>query len=144
MALGSTDYRPEGFGGRNNYRSFFMNGFSVILFSVLVSSSAFAMNCKTSSCESANAVMQVLESPKTPAQARDLLIRALNGPLKKSKVAILKNEVADAAAGTIYRSIQVGVEDLAGDDEGYSFVYEILVKTVDGAVKNVQIKLIAG
>lgn len=95
-------------------------------------------------CLGAQAVFDVLQSKSTPKMARELLVASLNGPTKNTNTAILSNTVVDAAAGTAYRSIQVGVDDLKDEDNGWGTVYEILVKTVGGKVVEVKVQGIAG
>lgn len=105
---------------------------------------AFALDCQTERCFTAQAVIDVLESDLTPQQAKDLLIEVMNGPTVKSNTAILSNEIQDSALGTSVRSIKVGVDVLDDDDSGWSVVYEILVKTVAGKITEVTLVSYAG
>ena len=96
----------------------------------LTSISASALSCKSgdSQCHDAQAVIDVINSDKTPADAKELLISVLS-PDGSVVAQILRNEVVDAAAGLAFRTIHVGIDNPHDDDDGWSTVYEISVET---------------
>lgn len=106
----------------------------------------FGMKCDSSesasACRNVNALIEVLQSSKTPQKAKDLLIAAIDGRTKTASTVILLNNVVDAAGPIAFRSIKVGVDDLTdNDDNGYTFTYEITVKYVNEKIDTVTVEL---
>lgn len=123
----------------------------LVIVGLLSSVSVFAMDCKGlgADCVSAQAVVEVLNSDKTPDEAKNILIQILAAPNEDVNHSILSNEVVDSALGKSFRSIKIGYDDLTDDDNGYSSVYEIMVETKRDAkgndvIVNVTFELIAG
>lgn len=119
---------------------------------ILMISLCFGLNAFASAQDASTVGMalgQAFVSELTAPEGKELIGKILGGSSYEDRVSIIDSEV-DAALGTIFVSVTIGVDDLMDDDSGWGAVYRLEVKMVRDSegynyeITAVDFELIAG